>query len=181
MFFFSSIFVSVFAFFSFFYAWWLDIFGLNILFTLVCIPNCQVCVQTVSIWQSFTAAQRWRLRNLSGVSFTFGSNPGKTLATWMLSKLAFRASQKTERLVKTCHLSIATWQMYEQHAELLLMAGNMKSICVCTISYKYNLLVKKPDYAKKMYLLGFVVTSLLSLIVKGKRTRRAIFEAVWIT
>ena len=58
------------------------------------------------------------------------------------------------------------------------MAGNMKSICVCTISYKYNLLVKKPDYAKKMYLLGFVVTSLLSLIVKGKRTRRAIFEAV---
>ena len=54
----------------------------------------------------------------------------------------------------------------------------MKSICVCTISYKYNLLVKKPDYAEKMYLLGFVVTSLLSLIVKGKRTRRAIFEAV---
>lgn len=53
----------------------------------------------------------------------------------------------------------------------------MKSICVFTISYKYNLLVKKPDYAEKMYLLGFVVTS-LSLIVKGKRTLRAIFEAV---
>ena len=68
--------------------------------------------------------------------------------------------------------------MYEQHAELLLMAGNMKSVCVCTISYKYSLLVKKPDYAEKMYLLGFVVTFLLSLIVKGKRTRRAIFEAV---
>ena len=67
--------------------------------------------------------------------------------------------------------------MYEQHVELLLMAGNMKSICVCTISYKYNFLVKKPDYAKKMYV-GFVVTSLLSLIIKGKRTRRAIFEAV---
>ena len=58
--------------------------------------------------------------------------------------------------------------MYEQHAELLMMAGNMKSICVCTISYKYNLLVKNPDYAEKMHLIGFVVTSLLSLIVKGK-------------